>query len=94
MSRTHRVSRARVGRPQLGVYDRMKNELLDSEASEAGVGNALLQTLHGSAQLCLRVPDEESSGARRTAESLLGVLNLKVWRGEGQWLPLTRALDS
>ena len=60
---------------QLGIYDRMKNELLDTEASDSG--NNLLQCLQQSSALSLRVCDEES-GAPRGYESLMATLGLTV----------------
>ena len=57
----------------------MKNELLDSESTETG--NVLLQTLQSSSMLALRVCDDESGGAGRTAESLMEVLGITV-RGD------------
>ncbi len=63
-------------RCQLGIYDRMKNELLDSESTETG--NVLLQTLKQSAQLCLRVCDQDGTSGGKNADSLLSVLNVSV----------------
>jgi hypothetical protein len=58
---------------QLGVYDRMKNELIDTEASEAG--NLLLQCLHNSSAITLRVCDEDGP---RPYHALLGTMGLSV----------------
>jgi hypothetical protein len=60
---------------QLGIYDRMKNELLDTEASDSG--NNLLQCINLSSELCLRVCGEEG-GAPKSYESLMATLGLKV----------------
>jgi hypothetical protein len=42
---------------QLGIYDRLKNELID--ASSVETGNALQETLNNSAELSLQVFDKE-----------------------------------
>jgi hypothetical protein len=60
---------------QLGVYDRLKNELLDSESDSSS--NLLLAVLNSSAQLCLRTYEKEHI-TPTSYESLLSSLQLSV----------------